>query len=408
MLSKNKTLILFCLIISSINYVYCQDLIPFKVNDKWGYADASGKLVFNAVYDSVGVFEWNSTLKKYGSMVYKGDKSMYINKKNKSIFSTDYKDVILYNDWILARDAIEKLRIYLPESATFSDFTFDTFQVETNFLIVERNKKIGIIDSEANIIIPIEYNQIFYHVFYDCEIDQEEYEKHQLKDFTFEQEDKIFYINGEAISKNKDMILATLINDKETKRVIELVKQKKSSNSNDDYEEVIELYDADNENMALNEISKKVGLDFTECDKTNEACIFKKEGKYGVYNLKTKQSSELFDKVELLEPFGVFKVKNENGYGLYDKSTKQLMPVIYSQFIPDYKSDYIVTATTYIDAKSTYYYYNLKTKKYIIGDCDFLYRSYVEKSSKNGVYYFAVKKDDAIFYVNENGVKYIK
>ena len=104
------------------------------------------------------------------------------------------------------------------------------------------------------------------------------------------------------------------INDKETKRVLKLVNKKRTNTSRGNYEEVestVSYYDTDTKSGFLDEISEKVGLTFTECDNTNTVCIFKKEYTYGIYNVKTKQSSMVFDEVELLEPFGLFKVKKD-------------------------------------------------------------------------------------------------
>ena len=95
-------------------------------------------------------------------------------------------------------------------------------------------------------------------------------------------------------------------------------------------------------------------------------------------------------------------------HGLYSNTFEVIMPVKYSYFSVDYKSNYIVTASYYGASvlEPIYDYYNIKTKKFIIKDCDGLSDSYVNKSSKNGVYFFPVNKDESIFYVNENGVKY--
>lgn len=392
-----------------MNYGYCQDLIPYKVNNKWGYADGDGKMVYQAIYDSVGIFKWNSTLKEYGSMVYKKDKSIYINKQNSPIFNPEYKDIILdYHGWIIASESTGKLKLFDASVKEFSDFAFDTFEAQSNFLIVENNGKIGVIDSKSEMIIPTEYDQIYYHIFYDCSITSEDYEAYQLKDFKLERKNDTFYIDGIALSDDKDMILATVINNKETKRIIKFVNDKGSENSDDISISMGSFGNEDDERM--NALSEKRGLNFTECDSEYNACIFKKDGEYGIYNLKTGSSSEMFDDVELIEPYGIFKVTKERKHGLYNKVFEELMPVKYSYFSIDYNSNYIVTASTYGSSitESIYDYYNIKTQKYIIENCDYLYGDYVSKSSKNGIYYFPVKKNESIFYVNENGIKYIE
>jgi hypothetical protein len=425
MLLKNNIIKLLC-IIGFMNYGYCQDLIPYKVNNKWGYADGTGKMVYNAIYDSVGVFKWNNTLKKYGSMVYKKDKSIYINKENLPIFNAKYKDVILdYNDWIIASDSTGKLKLFDTSVMEFSNFTFDTFdtfEAKSNFLIVENKGKIGVINKKSEIIIPTEYDQIYYHIFYNCSISSEDYEAYQLKDFEFERKNDTSYIDGIALSDDKDMILATVINNKETKRIIKFVNDKENENSNGNDEEsensngndevIIQSLSMYNEgdDQRLKALSEKKGLNFIECDSEYNACIFKKDDEYGIYNLKTGTSSEMFDKVALIEPYGLFKVTKEREYGLFNTVLEELMPVKYSHFSIDYNSNYIVTASTYDSStnESIYDYYNIKTKKYIIKNCDFLYGDYVNKSSKKGIYFFPVKKNESIFYVNENGIKYIQ
>ena len=81
-----------------------QDLIPYRVGEKWGYADENGTLIYEATHDSVSAFKWNKSLKAYGSLVFDGEKSIYINKANKPIFDADYKNIHLlsFREWIIA------------------------------------------------------------------------------------------------------------------------------------------------------------------------------------------------------------------------------------------------------------------------------------------------------------------
>lgn len=412
MLLRNNIISLLCLI-GFMNYGYCQDLIPYRVDDKWGYADKAGKIVCKAVYDSVGVFEWNNTLKKHGSMVYKKDKSIYIDKKISPIFNAAYKDIILdYYGWIIARESTGKLKLYDASIKEFGDFTFDTFQTESSFIIVENKSKIGLINSKSEIIIPIEYDQIYYNIFHDGYIKSEEYEQYQLKDFNIERKNYRYYLDGTVLPEDRDIVLATVVNNKETKRILKFVHDNDRKKSDNDHEETISSlrYYSREDDERLKAFSEKKGLNFTECDSKYTACIFKKDNQYGIYNLKTNTSSELFDKVELVRLYGVFKVTKDRIHGLYNNVFEALMPVKYSYFNIDYDSNFIVTAS--YDGASVldpvYDYYNIKAKKYIITDCDFLYGNYVDKSSKNGVYFFPVKKNESIFYVNENGIKYIR
>ncbi|MCB0399314.1 MAG: WG repeat-containing protein [Winogradskyella sp.] len=414
MLLRNSLILIVTIVGFSINS-YCQDLIPYRVGNKWGFADDKGKLVYEAEYDSVGVFERNKTLKTYGSMVYKGERSTYINKTNKPIFDANYKNIYhIYREWIIAKDNNDELRLFDSSLMKFSDFTFDDYHAEYDFLIVEKEGKIGVIDSKSEIIIPLEYDQIIYTNFNDCSINYDDYQNHKLSDFNLENKEGLLYLDGEKLSEDKDLLLAVVINDRVTKRVLKLVRQKIVEDEDDEiYFSTIESTEAysENSNPLLEKISKKENLVFTECNDKIKACIYKKDYKYGIYNIKTNSFSELFDKIESISNYNVYKVKKDGKQGVIDKDFKELMPIKYSYLSVDYKSGYLITSSFYKTESMTdskYDYYNLKTNRYFIKDCDFLYGGYIRKSSESGVFYIAVNKNNTIFYVNENGIKYIQ
>ena len=296
----------------------------------------------------------------------------------------------------------------------FSDFTFDDYHAEYDFLIVEKEGKIGVIDSKSEIIIPLEYDQIIYTNFNDCSINYDDYQNHKLSDFNLENKEGLLYLDGEKLSEDKDLLLAVVINDRVTKRVLKLVRQKIVEDEDDEiYFSTIESTEAysENSNPLLEKISKKENLVFTECNDKIKACIYKKDYKYGIYNIKTNSFSELFDKIESISNYNVYKVKKDGKQGVIDKDFKELMPIKYSYLSVDYKSGYLITSSFYKTESMTdskYDYYNLKTNRYFIKDCDFLYGGYIRKSSESGVFYIAVNKNNTIFYVNENGIKYIQ
>jgi hypothetical protein len=393
-----------------MNYGYCQDLIPYRVDDKWGYADKAGKLVYEAVYDSVGVFRWNNLLEKHGSMVYQKDKSIYVDKKLTPIFDAAYKNIILdYRGWIIAEKENGKHQLYDTSVNEFNDFTFDTFQTESNFIIAENNGKIGFINGKSEIIIPIEYDQIYYNVFHGSNISLEEYEHYKLYEFNIAYKNYRCYLDGAVLPENKDMIVATVVNNKETKRLLKFVINEENELFGDVEETWISsLRYSEEQKNRVEELSQKKGLKFTECDSKSTSCIFEKDNQFGIYNLKTDTASEMFDEVVLIKPYDVYRVTKNRKGGLYSNSLKVLMPIKYSYFNVGFNSKFLVTASYYVTSSidSKYDYYNIKTQKYIIKECDFLYRSYERKSSKFGVYFFPVKKNETIFYVNENGIQY--
>ncbi|WP_299111328.1 WG repeat-containing protein [uncultured Winogradskyella sp.] len=383
------------------------------MNEKWGFADSNGKLVYNAVYDSVGVFKWNKTLEKYGSMVYKGDTSAYIDKQNKSIFDSKYKNIILYYDWIIAQEVDRKLKLFDTSTQKFNDFTFDTYETESNFLVVENDGKIGAIDSKSNIIIPLIYDQIIYKVFYDSRINSEDYKTYKLNTFNFENKNGELYLDDKPLSEKNDLVLVTVINDNETKRILKPVYQKEESLDSDDDIDIEVPFSVRRSNNSLDKLSQKIDAEIVECDSAQKRCIFKRNKKYGIYNVSTKKESKLFDKVEFIYYSSIlFRVTEDEKIGVIDENLKLVLPIKYNQILNDYNSNYILTATRdnlegdRFDYK--YDYYNLKTNKYIITDCEFLSGDYTRKSSENGVYYFPVSKDKYIFYVDENGIEYRK
>ncbi|OUS03405.1 hypothetical protein A9Q86_00385 [Flavobacteriales bacterium 33_180_T64] len=396
-------LILFCISTQG----YTQDLIPFRAKDKWGFANTEGKIIINTVYDTVSVYEPNKLLKTRVSIVKKNGSINVIDKQNKTIFDYNLKlqNIFLLENFIIAERPDHKFILYDCVTNNFKNLIFDSFEQQRSFtLSIEIDGKIGLIDYKFNTIIPIEYDFIYYNIYYSDNRYNSELIKALSKDFKIDIKDSDIFVNDEKLDNNNDLIVATVINEEESKKIIVQITLPEYDFSYSEVDEDIEIESLD----VIESTEKQNELDstynFIDCNKNSEICIFSKNGKKGIYNFKTKKASQLYTYVNNLLDFKVFEVRNNDNTGVVDSDLNQVMPMIYQDIVIDYKSNYILFASK--RSGDTYDFYNLKTKKYIYKDSEYKKGQYLYKSSSKGKYFFAVEKKGLFYYVNEDGLEY--
>lgn len=400
-------ILLFCSL--TIN-VFAQDLIPFRVNDKWGFSNSKGELVIEATYDSVGIFNPNRLLRKNVSIVKKNGVFNIINEQNVPLFDygLNLKYIDLIESHIIVKRADNKFVAYDIFKQQLDSRAFDSYDDHTGYtLSIEINDKIGLIDYKLKTIIPTEYDYMYYQWFYDRGYGSEEVIAAIFDNLEPTVIDNELYVDNEKVDYNRSMMILTVVNENESKRVLKYIE---TLSDNAMFEEDIEystINSASDDSIKDNYKSKKAKLpyEFTKCSDDSSLCIFGKESKKGIYNLKTKKESELYKYIYPNIYFKYFTVTRDSNEGLIDENFEVLLPNIYKNIDFDYQSDYLVYAQK---EGELYDYYNLKTKKYIYKDSEYKKGNYIYGGSSEGKYFFPVEKNGEFYYVDEDGLEYKK
>lgn len=397
-------LILFC---ASLN-AFTQDLIPYRLNNKWGFANSDGELVIKATYDSVGVFNRSRLLRKNVSIVKKNGAYNIINEQNVPLFDFSLKlqFIDIMESHIIVKRADDKFVAYDIFKHKLDSRTFDSYDDQTGYtLSIESNDKIGLIDHKLETIIPVEYDFMYYQWFYDRGYESEEVITAIFNNFETTVKNNKLYVNNEKVDYNRCMMILTVVNEKESKRVLKYIDTVSDNERFDEIDEVVysTIKSTDTNDKDYEIEKEKLQYVFTKCRDESGMCIFSKDSKRGVYNLNTKKESQLFDNIYPNIYFKYFTVKRDGMEGLMDSNFDILLPISYEDIQIDYQSDYIVYAKKEDDL---YDYYNLKTKKYIYKDSEYKKGNYIYRGTSEGKYFFPVEKNGKFYYVNEDGLEY--
>ncbi len=129
-------------------------LIPVQKNDEIGFADTSGKIIIEPIYDEVTEF------KEGLSIVHKNDSVFFINKENSNTLGRIFSDALpfcnglapikLNNKWYLINR--------LGESKTES--FEETNELSEDLYVVKQNNLYGAIDCYGQIIYPIKFDKL--------------------------------------------------------------------------------------------------------------------------------------------------------------------------------------------------------------------------------------------------------
>ena len=158
-----KNSLLFILFFSS-TLGFTQDIIPYRVGDKWGFANDKGNLIIEADYDSVGLFQPNALMQKHISIVKRNGKLNLIDSDNNIILDEGLKikSCQLTSNFLILEQEDQKIRFYDRTNNGVHPLIVDAVQKEKNGLLsVELNGKVGLIDHNLNTVIPIEYDVIY-------------------------------------------------------------------------------------------------------------------------------------------------------------------------------------------------------------------------------------------------------
>ena len=145
----NKILIPVLLLLNSLAYASdASKLIPVKVDNKWGYINASGKLLIPTSYDYAGQFD------KYGFAIVKtGTKYGLINKYNKKIIKEEYDHIeVVDKNKLLVKKGRYYGVINLVKDTPI-DILYDEISTfENGFLKIRKDSLYGIVDTEGKLV----------------------------------------------------------------------------------------------------------------------------------------------------------------------------------------------------------------------------------------------------------------
>lgn len=180
-----QVFLLNCDSVSSFN----EGLAYFSVNGKYGYIDKTGKVVINPIYNDAGYFKNGS------AKVRVNDKIGVINKSGQEVVPINYDDVNIEDGFFITKlndkyGCINaKGEVILPaqynqlylDHGTINVTINDKWNIvdengnivktennytdkvpNSNFSIVEKNEKYGIVDSTGKVMVPFKYDGIDY------------------------------------------------------------------------------------------------------------------------------------------------------------------------------------------------------------------------------------------------------
>jgi hypothetical protein len=154
-LSIKTALLVNMVLLSAV--VAAQDiLVPFRVNDKWGYSDLKGKIKIKPAYDYAAFFEDDYAI------TYVNNHQGLINKSGKTIIPFHYRDLQVSSEGVVAETADQRTGFYdLRTRKLLIDTQYSSITpiVEGLLLVVNDLGKQGIYDTRSKKwIAPAEYD----------------------------------------------------------------------------------------------------------------------------------------------------------------------------------------------------------------------------------------------------------
>ncbi|TPN86053.1 WG repeat-containing protein [Aquimarina algicola] len=155
-----------------------QDVIPFnkgyaafKLNNKWGFIDVKGREIVEPKYDSISEYFQNlfiggdisSPIYKTGIKVYENNKSFYVDA-NGTIFKNNPETIYFVDDEEEEIEIIEKNGKYGIKNILFDrtvEPKYDSVQITQIGIIAELNGQFGVINLNTfSVIVPFDYKSI--------------------------------------------------------------------------------------------------------------------------------------------------------------------------------------------------------------------------------------------------------
>ena len=163
----NKAFVFACSLLINACVFGRGPLVPYRDGKKWGYSDTMGKIVIAPKYDRADIFNYKETfrwsLKPVGTVVV-DEKILAIDEKGQVLVPGKYEsiEVTYTKDGIIfvvsnakgKKGLFAKGKEILP--CVYDDITpapNDSYQLQQN--------KVGLVNSQGKILIPLKYDYIY-------------------------------------------------------------------------------------------------------------------------------------------------------------------------------------------------------------------------------------------------------
>jgi len=175
-MKKYCTYILFTILFSNLNAQNKSEsnkpLIPYRDGNLWGYCDTIGKIIVKPYFEELIDF-------KYDTFTY--NLARFISKKDGKIFVTDQKNKLIlapskeYDSVKIDRYETKLIELYSKNKKGFcfndkekSPPMYDDLRSDVEGrIIVKKENKVGVVNHQNQIIVPINYIQLYREDKYD-------------------------------------------------------------------------------------------------------------------------------------------------------------------------------------------------------------------------------------------------
>jgi len=130
------------------------ELIPIEKNERIGFADTSGKIVIEPMYDEVSDFYEGL------SIVHKNDSVFYINKENKNTLNRIFTDALPFTNGLAPVKFNNKWHLINRLGETKTDAFEEINELSENVYVVKKDNLYGAIDPYGQALYPIKYEKL--------------------------------------------------------------------------------------------------------------------------------------------------------------------------------------------------------------------------------------------------------
>lgn len=361
-------------------------LIPYRKGNLWGFSDINGAIKIPALYDGVTFFSSNYSYTEqkmiHFSVVILNGKYGLVDENNKTLIQpafTSIKEEYLGESFKLFITKYNNNKYGIASlSKTILQPEYDTIsRVESDYFLLRKNGKLGIANTNGDIIVPVAQDQI------------------------------------KQLTETKNEVEWKAVNPSETK----IIKAPRIKNPSENREDVVYAFDADvvtsveqkeyDYDKELAALKAKYTVFCLGYDKN--LCYCMKDGKTGFANIaKNKRVAPIYDQVQagyVSFDENLLIVKLHGMYGLTDEDGKILVPVKYKYIsVSPYK-----TGVFNIESENRYGFFFPNTGKFIapkytkVIEGESVYTNIRQYKDFKVMY---VSDGESSFYVGENGIEY--
>lgn len=271
------------------------DLIPFKKNDLWGFAEKNGSLKVEPKYDKVEFF------KNGRAKVWKNKNQGFINAEGENLVELIYQkaDFLYLGDQLFSVKKDNKWGVVNSKKKILLEFQFDKIQFfGGNSLIVTKDGSLGIyklIEGKFELFLPHKYSKI----------DKEDYaEKYLYKVITNDEHIEYLDKNGKLIKRISQKNPSKQANASAEMEPMEMaLEEEEAPAPHDDYRSKYPLFqpliDIPKQGLVIQRVSNNINNygkivsdtlfgNFQEINPKHsfsDAYVVKQDGKWGAVNL---------------------------------------------------------------------------------------------------------------------------